>query len=76
MKDWKQEIAELIRNRCDHGPDSDLVSPGCPDCQGLFLDVVWTIDRALDGLAESVRDQIAGDPAGLIEEFKRSIPTG
>ena len=75
MKEWKQEIAEAVRARCDHGPGSVLIGTGCPEWRALFVDIIATMNKALDDLAESVRVQIAGDPAYMIEEFKRSIPT-
>lgn len=74
MKDWKQEIAEAIRLRCDHGSvGSGLVGPGCPECQALFVDIMVIMNTALTRLIWNVQaDQC---PTGLIEEFKRSIPS-
>lgn len=76
MKDWKQEIAEAIRLRCDHGAaGSGLVGPGCPECQALFVDIMVIMNEALDRLTvEAARAAGQMSPVAMIEEFKRSIP--
>lgn len=76
MKDWKQEIAELIRARCDHGPGSMLIGAGCPDCQGLYLDIMWTVDQALDGLADEIGHYASNSTPDVVRRFKRSLPDG
>lgn len=75
MKDWKQEIAEVIRARCDHESGSMIIGAGCPDCQGMYMDILWIMNSALVDLVRNVRTRTYAElPADMIEEFRRSIP--
>lgn len=76
MNDWKQEIAESIRRRCDHGPGSLLVGAGCPRCQNLFAEIMIIMDRALDGLSAGIDESIMDSPSEVVRDFRRSIPGG
>jgi hypothetical protein len=73
VKDWKQEIVQTIQERCDHGPDSEIVGPGCSRCQDLFMKIVVIMDSALDQLAEEIGDYASNSTPDVVRRFKRSI---
>ncbi len=75
MKDWRQEISNIIQSRCTHD-ESLLVGNGCVDCQGMYWDVLAIFDGVLDDLAEELPGWASECAPDVIARFKRSIPDG
>jgi len=75
VKDWRQEISDVIRERCDHDPDrSSIVSTGCPRCQQTFRMILTVMDEAIEELRDDLR---GGSPfQNAMDRFRRSIPSG
>lgn len=75
MKDWRQEISDVIRGNCDHGAEtSSLVSTGCSRCHQMFRDILEVMDGAIEELRTDLR---GGTPfQNAMDRFRRSIPTG
>lgn len=72
MKDWRQEICDIIQARCTHMGDKLTVTPkGCPWCFQTYKKVLAAVDEGLDELIEDADKY----HAGLIETFKRSMPS-
>jgi hypothetical protein len=74
VKDWRQGISDVIRERCDHGPDSLLVGFGCPWCQQTYREVLAVIDEAIEELRTDLRSGLSFQLS--MDRFRRSIPSG
>lgn len=72
MKDWRQEISDVIREGCTHGRSS-ITGNGCIECRGIYLSVLEAIDEGLKDLAEQM---ISARDRDCVVHFKRSIPEG
>lgn len=70
--DWRSKIAAIIQAQCEHGPKSRLISEGCITCQGMYLDVLATVDEGIDWLTE--QPELTTRPQDTVATFRRSIP--
>jgi hypothetical protein len=75
VKDWRQEISDVIREKCDHEVAAGFyASGGCSRCQETCRDVLLAIDSALDELGNDLCN--GAPPHQAIGKFRRSIPEG
>lgn len=75
VKDWKQEIVQVIQERCDHGPDSEIVGPGCSRCRDLFMTIIDIVNVAIDDLADEIVDRPTNPALDAVWRFRRSLPS-